>query len=135
MAPPLPMSEASRALLTKVIPVLSPLAEATTMLSVDNEVGISLVQPCIKELNQHLQNISSESSTTGISKLHTAIMKQISNRFDLNAPHLVTSTFLDPRLKTATLNDDNLATVTETICKFVDDNPHLHVAKKGKFVC
>ena len=129
MAPPQPLSDSSRTLLCKIIPILRPLAEATTMLSVHKTVSISLVQPCIKQLQQILEGIT---DLTGVSRLHQEVLKQIRERFDLNTSVFITSTFLDPRLKTATLTDDNVSAVTENLLTFIKTNKQLFPTKESK---
>ena len=82
-------------LLTTVTPILNAVSEATTTLSAEKSVSISLVYSCITTLKNYLRLMDKR----GIGKFVDDLTMQLEIRFDLSEDVFLTATFLDPRFK------------------------------------
>ena len=93
--PPTCLTETQVQLLTTVTPILNAVSEATTILSAEKSVSISLVYPCITTLKNYLRLMDKR----GIGKFVDDLTTQLEMRFDLSEEVFLTATFLDPRFK------------------------------------
>ena len=89
------LTETQVQLLTTVTPILNAVSEATTILSAEKSVSISLVYPCITILKNYLCLMDKR----GIGKFVDDLTTQLEMRFDLSEGIFLTATFLDPRFK------------------------------------
>uniref|UniRef100_A0A8C5LLM5 BED-type domain-containing protein n=1 Tax=Leptobrachium leishanense TaxID=445787 RepID=A0A8C5LLM5_9ANUR len=97
-SPPQPLSTQLQDTLKNVLPLLKPTAEATTILSADTHVSVSLIIPCISVLKEELA--SATLATPGIQCFRNELLRQLNTRFDLSKDYLLAATFIDPRFKT-----------------------------------
>jgi hypothetical protein len=94
-SPPKPLTQMLQDTLKTTLPLLRPTAEATTVLSAEKNVSISLIYPCIATLKEELLT----KSFIGHQQFRDELMKQLNSRFDLTMDHLLAATFVDPRFK------------------------------------
>ena len=100
--PPPPLTAQLHKTLEAAYPLLKPISEATTILSADASVSISLIVPCISTLIVQLRS----SCAAGAVALRDELVKQLETRFDFEKCHLLAATFLDPRFKLVLFNDE-----------------------------
>ena len=91
--PPTCLTETQVQLLTTVTPILNAVYEATTILSVEKSVSISLVYPCITTLKNYLRLMDKR----GIGKFVDDLTTQLEMRFDLSEDVFLAATDLGPR--------------------------------------
>ena len=93
--PPTCLTETQVQLLTTVTPFLNAVSEATTILSAEKSVSISLAYPCITTLKNYLRLMDKR----WIGKFVDDLTTQLEMRFDLSEDVFLTATFLDLRFK------------------------------------
>ncbi|XP_047123985.1 uncharacterized protein LOC124806846 [Hydra vulgaris] len=114
---PQALLEAMKDIFKKCIPFLKPISDATMLLSTDTTVAISLVKPCIYIFKNQLDSLS----CSFMSSCKKELLSQLHACFNLANVTLLTSTYLDPKVKAIMHTENELLIVKNRLIEMSVD--------------